>query len=91
MERKDTGKNILIAFLVIIIVLLVGFIAYNLGKENANVGNDGNDNVVEQGGDNVIKELSLNDTEVKKFSDKVLKLSNLGIDNIAKEIGESIL
>ena len=49
MERKDTGKNILIAFLVIIVVLLVGFIAFNLGKENAN---DGNDNVVEQGGQN---------------------------------------
>lgn len=33
----------------------------------------------------------VNENEVKKFSDKILRLSTLGIDNIAKEIGESLL
>lgn len=33
----------------------------------------------------------VNENEVKKFSDKTLKLSELGIDNISKEISNSIL
>lgn len=68
MERKDTGKNILIAFLIIIAVILSGLLVYNYIKQMPN----GNDNeVADQENDDIsIQELSLSDEAVVKIIDK---------------------
>lgn len=69
MERKDTGKNILITILVIIIILLVGLIAFNLGKGRTNVTDNGDD-VVDQNN-------STEETEYKNYISENATLSRV--------------